>query len=112
MMIKCPECDCKVSDTARICPGCKGDLAALKKRQSDMKGLVGILLLIAVIIAAIIIVILSPGFLVNWMMGRFKDDPDGFILASAKDWQTWVISLSTWMCLVILGYKIKKTKRI
>ena len=112
MLIKCPECGRKISDTARICPSCRGNLSVLKNREADMRKVILIIafavLGVAVAILAIIFTFLAPGLFLNWIVGRFKDDPDGFILASEQDWITWVVSLSVWMFFVLLGFKLKK----
>lgn len=54
-------------------------------------------------IAMVIILALAPGMLVNLMLDRFADAPDGFIMASMSDKPTWYVSIFFWTCVYVWG---------
>ena len=111
-MRTCPTCHRKVSETAMSCPGCGEDFVELRKREADATKIGIILFIVGVILAAVVLLILSPGIVVNLIMGRFKNDPQGFLWASVLDAQTWIVSLSVWVFLLCMLYVVKRRKNL
>ena len=90
MLAKCSECGRKVSSRAKQCPGCGDDLTNQRKSE-------GVAAIMAIAVVAIILI--GPGILVNWGLGRFIQTKDGLILSSLSDWPTWLISVGIWILL-------------
>lgn len=61
------------------------------------------LMAVVAVIAIILILLLAPGMLVNLMLDRFVDSPDGFIGASIKDKATWIVSAVFWFVVTVWG---------
>lgn len=61
------------------------------------------LMAVVAAIAIVVILLLAPGMLVNLLLDRFADSPDGFIGASVKDEATWIVSMVFWTGLVVWG---------
>ena len=64
-----------------------------------MAGLMAVLAVIAIVL----ILLLAPGMLVNLMLDRFIDSPDGFIGASIRDKPTWIVSAVFWFVVIVWG---------
>ena len=90
-MTTCPKCSQRVSETADYCPGCGEDFAA--RRRHEAVGHVLGLALMVVISVIVGIAILSPGIIINVLRGRYRNCSGNLLWASARDWQTWLISL-------------------
>lgn len=68
-------------------------------------------IVIAVFLA--VILVLAPGMIVNLMLDRFAEDPQGFIEASIGDKLTWGVSLFFWACVGSWGYdRVQKLKAL
>lgn len=69
------------------------------------------LLAIFVMVVLALILVLAPGMLVNLLLDRFAETPEGFIKASIGDELTWGISLFFWLCVASWGYdRVQKLK--
>ena len=66
---------------------------------------------IAAVVIIVLLVILAPGLSLNLIIGRFKDAPNGFLEASAKDWKTWAVSLSIWALFGVIVLKKLRTRK-
>lgn len=61
------------------------------------------LLAVVAVIFIILILILAPGMLLNLMLDRFADTPDGFIKSSINDEMTWIVSAVFWFVVIVWG---------
>lgn len=62
-----------------------------------------ILLTVMLAIAAVVMLALAPGMLLNLILDRFSDHPDGFITASLTDTTTWIVSAAFWGVMYVKG---------
>ena len=52
--------------------------------------------IIALVVIAALLILLAPGIIYDWKSERLAGDPEGFLIAAARDGATWVISLMVW----------------
>jgi len=76
------------------------DIKKSNKRIIVLHGLIIVFLVAAFSIA--------PVLLLNWSDDHSKNYPDGFILASIEDWQTWFVSAVIWMLINYLYQFLSK----
>ena len=83
MMIKCPECGRMISDTARTCPSCRGNLAVLKKRQADFQNVAfTIIFVIAGVVVAFIGAVITNLFkMMEWACKKKKTNSSNLLQA-------------------------------
>ena len=59
-------------------------------------------------VVAGLLLLLAPGIIFDWAIGRFADAPDGLLTSATKDGVTWLVSFLFWMsvgALVVTRYK-------